>query len=932
MRNRQAPILMFWLSLGVSATCLIPQLVRADVESSSKQEKIDRLVDRAALQEVTRAIRTTSTQLAKCRKLKLGLEREEMLLFKLGDLQHQKAELEFRVGMHQKSDQKYRKALEESIRTLTEVAVRFPHTEEMPRLLFLRARANTDLDRPVLAEKDYLRITREFADFDQVDSARVALAAIYTDREDHRQAIDSLKAVRANPASAFHAHALQQIAWAHFNLKQYDDAIEASFDVVRYLRKLMDSKQASITDGSIMERAMTDIATFYGEALEEQPNRYTTAGAWSLFARVHKTSQLDDATGFNPMSIRLAKLLRSKALGKELREWSALLWKERPRLESTVAVDFLLREFSDLQSDWKTSIEIPPFERAEPSGKEALALWEPHRRLYSQIQSRIQDLLKKNPNAPVEKTLPWLERLRQSYISFLAITPDRADPRLAQAEFQLLRAELATLEQKKLRRKFEVVAFSAKSPGKVAEYGPVLARMDSVIPRLSKDQLIPIQLERARLLYEQGERAPALESFEDLLSTSSGGKPTAEARASLAILLDQSILDEDRVRLEKLISRRRDFRQDESALSLIDKAELQRDVLVLKKPRDPSEKAAAIDRLVARRDLPVELGDYALGEKASLLRAEVEPTRLPELLGLLTRQSKPEKNAAPILLLAFSKGEESSWLSKPGFCADAATTALCLQLKALREIEQPLPGNQALALLKQLLKSNAGPDRAVRGMRLVVQGKSLGFKDRGSALRVVAKGWKDLHPVLQWQLLPRWLKASGEMLAGQAKSLRQSSPISVPHQATEAHLVHRMDLIKSFENLARELSEMGLLETALATLDAQIAITADFAEDVGKLTSTPGAPAELAALQKGVEGKVAALRKTADEEKAKLSELASRPEPALAPTVPRSFEAGKLPSQVWAFLKSQDWDAATRNGVLARILWTQGARHAASRL
>ncbi len=932
MRTPGTPILILWLSLGVVGLGATPGSALADAESSSKQEKIDRLVDRAALQEVIRAIRTTTSQLAKCRKLKLGLEREEMLLFKLGDLQHQKAELEFRVGMHQKSDQKYRKALEESIRTLTEVAVRFPHTEEMPRLLYLRARANTDLDRPVPAEKDYLRITREFADFDQVDSARVALASIYTDREDHRQAIESLKPIRANPASGYHAHALQQIAWAHFNLKQYDDAIEASFDVVKYLRKLMDAKQAGNTDASVMERAMSDIATFYGEALEDQPARYSTSGAWDLFVRVHKTSQLDDTAGFNPMSTRLAKLLRSKTLGKELREWSSMLWKDRPRLESTVAVDFLLREFADLQSDWKTSIDIPPIARSESSGKEALALWESHRRLYSQIQGRIQDLLKKNPNAPVEKTLPWLERLQQSYVAFLAITPGREDPRRAQAELQLLRAELGILDQKKLRRKFEVVAIAAKSPGKVPAYAPVLARMDSVMPGLSKDQLVPIQIERARMLYEQGERAPALESFEDLLSTTAGGKPTTEARASLAILLDQSILDQDRARLERLISRRRDFRQDESALSLIEKAELQRDVLVLKKPRDASEKTAAIDRLVARKDLPVELGDYALGEKASLLRAEVEPPKLPELLGLLARQSKPEKNAAPILLLAFSKGEESAWLSKPGFCTESATLALCAQLKALREIDQPLTNSQALALLKPLLRSNPGPDRAVRGMRLVVQGRSMGFKDRGSALRVVAKGWKDLHPVLQWQLLPRWLKASGEMLAGQPKSLRQSSPISVPHQATEAHLVHRMDLIKSFENLAQDLSEMGLLETALATLDAQIEVTANFAEDLAKLTATPGAPAELAALQKGVEGKVAALRKTASEEKAKLAELAARPEPALATTLPRSFEAGKLPSQVWAFLKSQDWDAPTRNGVLARILWTQGARHAASRL
>ena len=936
MKLLQPKLFGVWLALSVSFVPSVWAESSKTAASSAQQEKIDRLVDRAALTEANRAIKTTLEQLKKTQRLKLGHEREEMLLFKLGDLQHQRAELEFRVGMHQKSDGKYRKALEESIRTLTEVATRFPHTEEMARLLFLRARAYSDLDKPQLAEKDFLKITDKFPEFEQVDSARVALAGIYTERTDHKQAIQALKPIRANPESAFYPHALQQMAWSYFNLEQTDEAIEAAFDVVRHLRAKIDAKEAGNTDSSVMERAMQDIATFYGEAVERDPQTYTPAAAWKLFTQIHKKSELEESVGLSPMSVRLAKILRSKSMGKELKEWAALLWKERPTLETTVSVDYLMREYSDLQNDWKVSLEIPPIAKAKADP----TLWESHRKLYSSIQARIQELLKKNPNAPIEKSLPWLERLEQSYIAFLAITADSKDPRYFQAELQLLRAQLAVLDQKKLRRKFEIVGSSTQSPGKnpglVPAYAPVLARMERLLPQLPKDQLAPLLLEKSKMHYEQGERALALQGLDTLVSQSSAKQGQTEARAALAALLDQSILDEDRARLEQLISKRRDFKGDEAALSLLDKAELQRDVLVLKKPKDASEKAGAIDRLVARKDLPVDLSDYALGEKATLLRTQIEPQKLGELLGLLSRQSKPEINAAPILLLAYSKGEEHTWLTRPGFCQAAATQALCAQLTALRQIDLPLSKTEGMSLLKELLKTQSAPERVPQGLRLLAQAKGFGFKDRNSILRAVARGWKDLHPVLQWQLLPRWLKGSSELLSLQASNLKAISPISVPHQASEAHLVHRMDLLKSFENLSKDLSEMGLLETALASLDAQVQVTADFSEDLNLVVKSPGAPGELAGLLQGVAGKVEALRKTAAEEKTKLGELVAKTEPRIQQTqglgLPKSFDASKLPSHVWAFLKSQDFDPATRNHVLARILWHQGARHAAAQL
>jgi uncharacterized protein YfeS len=145
-----------------------------------------------------------------------------------------------------------------------------------------------------------------------------------------------------------------------------------------------------------------------------------------------------------------------------------------------------------------------------------------------------------------------------------------------------------------------------------------------------------------------------------------------------------------------------------------------------------------------------------------------------------------------------------------------------------------------------------------------------------------------------------------------------------------------MDLIKSFENLAKDLSEMGLLETVIVAFEIQAAITADFKKDLEPITQTAGAPAEILGLMKGLTARTEALAKTALEEKAKLTELELKTAQKLAApealTLARGFEAAKVSSQVWAFIKSPEWDAQTRNQVVARILWAQGARHAAGQL
>lgn len=250
------------------------------------------------------------------------------------------------------------------------------------------------------------------------------------------------------------------MAWCHANLGEIATALER---VEQAIAK---------ADAALAEQLVGDYATFSADGIEQDSARFTVQASWG---------KLRSFSSSGAPLLRMAKLLRSKSLGRELTQWSELLWKSLPDSESSVATDHLLREFADHQQDLKTALQVQSTSRVGAFDSTA---WEAHRRLYSGIQARIQALLKKNTEADATKTLPWLERLESAYVAFLAVTPG-TDPRRNAAEIDLLRTQLARIQAKGTRRKFVVTPSATRITqlsGEASEaYTSILSRIDRVI-------------------------------------------------------------------------------------------------------------------------------------------------------------------------------------------------------------------------------------------------------------------------------------------------------------------------------------------------------------------------------------------------------------------------------------------------------------------
>jgi hypothetical protein len=142
------------------------------------------------------------------------------------------------------------------------------------------------------------------------------------------------------------------------------------------------------------------------------------------------------------------------------------------------------------------------------------------------------------------------------------------------------------------------------------------------------------------------------------------------------------------------------------------------------------------------------------------------------------------------------------------------------------------------AQFKRALHSSSSA-RLFQAANLLSKHEKLGYRDRNGLLRMASQGWNELLPLLQWELLPILTQKMPQVLARNRQQIRIQAPISKT-QKTEAHIIHRMDILKEFDNAVTAVASIPVMEIQLAALQEQAAALADFADDLGTLGEEAG--------------------------------------------------------------------------------------------
>lgn len=911
--------------------------------SHAEREKIDRLVDRAALESQRRAIEQIETLLTRYR----NTDREEMLLAKLGDLRQQRAQIEFRLGQHSRDESSYRRSLSEAIRTFDEVLRRFPESEQVPRVLSWRARAHADLTAHALAEKDFVRLIQEYPESPESESARMALAGYAAERGDHARALAVLTPLGSRPESPFHPFALHQMAWAAFNREDIPSAIDYARRNVEALRHRSQENRLSSSDEALLENTLLDVATFEADRVEKMATPPSAQEIFETFQSLSPGSRMP------AMALRLAKLLRAHDQSRLLSQWSALAWQHLPEAGASAEIDLLLREYAHGRRDFVTLLAPLP-ERARSSENSA---FEGHRRLYSKVAAELHELLSRNSGVSVEKSKPWIERLGAAYERFLEITP-ASDPRNLQARLNLAEAFVALKELDRaiplyraivesqewsnaavirsslgsIRSRLERLKQEGVMPEKIT-----LAASDQELdsdPRIlelltwidmhlshdkSREFITMLRFERAKILYRLGRRSESHLALESIIDAA---PDSTDAAGALALLLDSEFLSGDLPSLKERIGelqRRRALSSNASAAQTITQATLRLDVLLMNHTADPGNARLARDRLLSREDAPREVRDAALIDRARELDLNGNPA---EALEILQKASNPGSRASALLLLAYAS-ENWTALSEILRTQCDPKTPLCAQFSQWMRSRRKSRTTTLVAELRRISKTS-GTERLLSVLPLLTHQKKLGYRDRNLLIRLSSKGWNDLLPLLQWEVLAPAIEGLEAALQSSREQIRRQSPLSGT-QKSEAHLVHRMDVIREFENTVRAALQIPVFEIQVTALEQHAAAMRDFGEDLDRIENLP------AAVRSEIEGRASELRQIADQRSSALAQSVAAGEafiagnPQLTTTMPISRARKR-----WFFENAASLSETQQALWLGWILWNSGAKHAAS--
>ena len=336
----------FWGCAGLLVCLLNTATAFAD-----RSEKEERQADRIAISFQRETISKLTALAGKYR----GTNREIAILMKLLDVRQQYSDLEFRVA-HGDADlkktpidlSKYEKSLGELIRAATHIIDKFHNHEEIARVYFSRASSYAELKQDTVAKQDFDYIADHFPKTAEAVRSNLWLAGFETEANHHRQAIAYLTRVEAVPEDSHYPFAIYQIAWAHYNLEEFPEALSYLKIYTEYYDRKAEAtpdKTLSPAEEAFWEHGLKDVVVFFFAPFEKRRPGFGLGDALPLFRSFEKGPFL------GKMLVSFALMLRSHERTEDLREWKDKIVEEeggRPEALEVVLVNF---EYLVLQED-----------------------------------------------------------------------------------------------------------------------------------------------------------------------------------------------------------------------------------------------------------------------------------------------------------------------------------------------------------------------------------------------------------------------------------------------------------------------------------------------------------------------------------------------------------------------------------------------------
>ncbi len=530
-------------SIFISAVAILPfSSILAkdsglDIKVVKSTEHKDRVVDQAAVAIQDEAIRRIESLLKTTR---LDYDREADITFQLGTARLEAASIKFRIA-HEKAHRgkgalnlkEYRDEMKNAVVVLSNFLKKFSKDPRVPEVLYLRGTAYDEADNKVAAIKDFKELVKRFPEVPETDPAYMRLAEFAIDDKDHQTALKYLRPLEKRVKSPHHPFALYKMAWAHFNLSNFETALSVLSRHVKYyddrFRKL---SALEPSEDAIRGNSVRDIALFYFEGVQKKIPGFSVKRAIPSFKKYAGLSPTDQ------MVVKFTGLLRSQNEASVLSAWADTVVKSDYKPETKLASLNILIENQQnrrLYSEMHPNMQLiknliktfPELEKSE-AGTELKAV----------VDAGAMDLhkaIQKNKASPeVGKLVATLEDL-YSLIRVLAVQ-DRSD--VAKGYYNLAEVYFEIKDFKKATHFYDIAhseqiqveKSNSKAKSEITSHSLFMRKIGSRFEELRSAKILQVEVKAEALESKKGPRPlPSLfVEWTQWLKTPNSRKITAE--------------------------------------------------------------------------------------------------------------------------------------------------------------------------------------------------------------------------------------------------------------------------------------------------------------------------------------------------------------------------------------------------------------------
>ncbi len=495
------------LTLILASVAVAP--AQAAQPSAAAMEKKERNVDGAAMAALDKSMSTLTNMLKKYR----GTAKEPIFLQKLAEIQQEKAAILFRIAHGRAASAggalnltAYKAELKKSINTLSEIIRKFPDTDGIPQVYYMRGKGYEEIEDVKAATSDYIHLTKNFPEAEESPSAYMSLAEFSIVANDHAKAIVYLNEVEKRPESPHYPFALYKLAWSHYNLKDIPKALsfaERNVEFYNERRRAQENPNELTSDEALRENALLDIPVFHMEGSEQKLSQYQIGEALSYFRKVGLdpiSKKAEKSPIIGRMFLKYAKLLRSHGQEADLTLWkNEIMEKEyfRPEALEVVLTTFEnqvnKRRYPELMESTKNILTL--YEKTE--GKYSFA--KAHKLILDTAES-YQELIVKNKSSTGVVQLSTT--LASLYDVFTKIV-DEKDPRIPQVHYNLAETLFEIKDYQQATQHYRWVVEHGKWEKEQKTGNVIDSSLKAISSRyeiLKKKNLIPTELKATKIV------------------------------------------------------------------------------------------------------------------------------------------------------------------------------------------------------------------------------------------------------------------------------------------------------------------------------------------------------------------------------------------------------------------------------------------------